>query len=415
MWEWLRGSSLSEQAVVTRFVCQQSEVSPLSSAIAEGSSGEPEEILTPVSDLVQASSERPNPDSERTVTSPQGAASNSRRAAPVPSRSGPIEASECDWQTAMKRAIRSEADLRRAVGLPPAEEVGAGFATFVPLEYVRRIEPGEPADPLLLQVLPRPEERSSVAGFTSDPVGDLHSLTAGGLIHKYEGRALLISSGVCAVHCRYCFRREFPYQDAGSRVDSWQPALDYLRDHEELDEVILSGGDPLTLVDQTLFRLISAVEAIPHVARLRIHSRMPIVIPQRLTAELTARLASSRLAVWLVVHANHPRELDTQVLEHLARVRSAGIPLLNQAVLLRGVNDCHQTLAALCRKLVNHGVQPYYLHQLDRVNGSAHFEVSVTEGLNLMRHLEHSLPGYAVPKYVGEHAGEPSKTSLTQR
>jgi EF-P beta-lysylation protein EpmB len=232
------------------------------------------------------------------------------------------------------------------------------------------------------------------------------------VLHKYRGRALLISTGACGVHCRYCFRREFPYAASGSASQSWGPALDYLREHDEISEVLLSGGDPLTLTDARLEKLFSAMESMDHVRRLRIHSRMPIVIPQRITAGLVDRLAASRLTVWMVVHANHPNELDDAVLSRLGRLIDSGIPVLNQAVLLRGVNDRVDVLAELCLKLVDHRIQPYYLHQLDRVRGAAHFEVPVSEGIRILEALRGMLPGYAVPTYVTEQAGEASKTRL---
>jgi EF-P beta-lysylation protein EpmB len=231
-------------------------------------------------------------------------------------------------------------------------------------------------------------------------------------LQKYQGRALVITTGACGVHCRYCFRRQFPYASAGSRADHWRPSIDHLRRNVELDEVLLSGGDPLTLTDAKLDELIGMIETIPHVRRLRLHTRMPIVIPQRVTSALCRRLARSRLAVWMVVHANHPNELDASVLDRVGRMIDSGIPVLNQAVLLRGVNDDATTLIQLCRKLVDHRIQPYYLHQLDRVQGAWHFEVPVAEGQRLMRVLRESLPGYAVPNYVVEQAGSKSKTPL---
>ena len=327
------------------------------------------------------------------------------------------------WQTAMKRAIRSESELRRRLGLEssPAPQTlpattlpqpESDFGTFVPLEFLALMEHGNPRDPLLMQVLPSPAEQEEHPGYTADPVGDLSSVATRGVLHKYEGRALVVTTGACGVHCRYCFRREFPYQATGARSEKWQSTLGYLRESRDIEEVILSGGDPLTVTDDTLGQLLREIESIEHVRRLRIHSRMPIVIPQRITHELINRLAASRLATWMVIHANHPRELSGNVLEKLEQLVDAGIPVLNQAVLLRGINDHADVLIELCRKLVNHRVQPYYLHQLDRVRGSAHFEVSVERGHELMTALRRSLPGYAVPQYVTEEPGSPSKTPL---
>jgi EF-P beta-lysylation protein EpmB len=262
--------------------------------------------------------------------------------------------------------------------------------------------------------MPLAEEQTEQAGYCADPVGDLRAQVAGGILHKYRGRALVITTGACGVHCRYCFRRQFPYSSAGARSENWRPAIEYLREHLELEEVLLSGGDPLTVTDAKLDELIGMIEATEHVRRLRIHTRMPIVIPQRVTPALIQRLTGSRLAVWLVIHANHPNELDASVLDRLAELIDAGIPVLNQAVLLRGVNDDAETLIELCGKLVDHRIQPYYLHQLDRVRGASHFEVPVAQGRRLVKRLRDSLPGYAVPTYVVEQAGETSKTPLAE-
>jgi len=325
------------------------------------------------------------------------------------------------WPEAMRRAIRSSAELRSMLSLPPpAAEIAAAerdFPTFVPLEYLSRIRLGDPHDPLLLQVLPVADEVRSTAGFVSDPVGDTGARVASQLLQKYHGRALVITTGVCGVHCRYCFRRQFDYsptaaasQSNGDLAEnSWDQAISHLQADPTIDEVILSGGDPLTLSDARLDRLVSAVEAIEHVKRLRIHSRMPIVIPQRVTAQWVMRLQQSRLATWMVIHCNHAQEIDNAVSEAIARLVDSGIPVLNQAVLLAGVNDDATSLATLCRELVNRRVQPYYLHQLDRVAGAAHFEVPVEKGRSLMTAIRAMLPGYAVPTYVTEIEGAPSK------
>ena len=335
-----------------------------------------------------------------------------------PPGAGPV-----DWQIAMKQAIRSSRQLREAVGLPPnaPDTIGPDgklqcehdFRTFAPLEFLSLIRPGDPDDPLLKQVLPVLDEQIEQTGFTSDPVGDLNALASPGVLHKYQGRALVLTTAACGIHCRYCFRREFPYQEAGSRSDNWRPSVDYLESRPDIEEVILSGGDPLTTTDEKLHELLSAIEDIQHVQRLRIHSRMPIVIPQRLTDALVSRLSESRLAVWLVIHANHPRELSDAVLSRLSRAIDSGIPVLNQAVLLRGVNDKAETLIQLCRQLVNHRIQPYYLHQLDRVRGASHFEVPIETGLRLVDALRNALPGYAVPQYVVEEPDTKSKSPIS--
>ncbi len=241
-----------------------------------------------------------------------------------------------DWQTAMKRAIRSASQLRRILGLPHrCQKTGDGRTEgeitsppSCPGSFSVAFAPAILPIRCCVKSCPTRKRTWSEAGFTSDPVGDLNALATGGLLHKYQGRALIIASGACGVHCRYCFRREFPYAAAGSRAEDWRPSLEYIRNRPEIDEVMLSGGDPLTIVDQKLDELITAMESIPHVRRLRIHTRMPIVIPQRVTPALTARLASSRLAVWLVVHANHPNELDESVLQstrNADRCRHSGL------------------------------------------------------------------------------------------
>ncbi len=319
-----------------------------------------------------------------------------------------------DWQTAMRLAIRSATELRKRLGLPLGDDetqaAERDFPTFVSLEFLSRIEPGNLDDPLLRQVLASPDETLSVAGFSADPVGDGSATVTAGLIQKYARRALVVATGVCGLHCRYCFRRQFDYSTAVGDGEPWQTAIEALRNRGDVDEVILSGGDPLTLSDSKLNRLISAIETIPHVKRLRIHSRMPIVIPQRVTAELIGRLRNSRLTVWMVVHCNHVAEIDAAVETSIGRMIDAGIPVLNQAVLLRQVNDNVDSLESLCRRLVDLRVQPYYLHQLDRVAGAAHFEVPIELGTSITEQLRERLPGYAMPQYVIEEAGKKSKT-----
>ncbi|MCA9136047.1 MAG: EF-P beta-lysylation protein EpmB [Planctomycetales bacterium] len=321
-----------------------------------------------------------------------------------------------DWQTAMKRAIRSQSHLRRFLGLPESRDSSANvaerFPTFVPLELASRIRPGDPGDPILRQVLATSDELVEQPGFIDDPVGDLDADAGGGVLHKYAGRALIVTHGACAVHCRYCFRREFPYSQNSSRLQYWAPAVEYIRSDASVDEVLLSGGDPLTLTDGALDRLVGRIESIPHVRRLRIHTRLPIAIPQRITPDLVDRLARSRLSVWVVIHANHANEIDENVGSAISALKRAGISLLNQSVLLSGVNDDAKVLADLSTKLINLGVQPYYLHQLDQVRGASHFWVDIERGKQIIGELRDSLPGYAVPKYVIEHAGEKSKTPI---
>ena len=321
------------------------------------------------------------------------------------------------WQSALKSAYRDAEALCRELALPESLAAEAarsanGFPIFAPASYVAKIKRGDPTDPLLLQILPQASESEPHPNFAADPVGDLAATPAPGLLHKYHGRVLLIATGACAIHCRYCFRRHFPYEMGPRSLAEWRPALDYIASDPSIDEVILSGGDPLTLIDAKLAELVDAASAIPHVRRLRVHTRLPIVIPERVTDELLHVLTGGRLQPVMVVHANHPRELTGDVADALTRLGHAKLPLLNQAVLLRGVNDDVATLTALCRRLVELRVQPYYLHQLDRVAGAAHFEVPVERGLELMRVLRARLPGYAVPRYVQEVAGDTSKRVL---
>jgi EF-P beta-lysylation protein EpmB len=270
---------------------------------------------------------------------------------------------------------------------------------------------GDPRDPLLRQVLPVVAETAVRGGYVDDPVGDLAAETAPGLLHKYRGRALLLVTGACAIHCRYCFRRAFPYGESvgSARLDA---AVDALAAQPDIDEVILSGGDPLSLRDDRLATLARRLAAIPHLRRLRVHTRLPVTIPSRVTPSLIDWLTGTRLQPVMVVHVNHPQELDASVADGLAGLRSAGVPLLNQAVLLRGVNDDQASLTALSTRLFEVGVLPYYLHLLDRVRGAAHFAVSARRARALLAGLRATLPGYLVPKLVREIAGQPSKTPL---
>jgi EF-P beta-lysylation protein EpmB len=328
-----------------------------------------------------------------------------------------LAAGEPSWQAEIRMAIRDAGELCRRLGLPPelarSGAAGAGdFPVFVPPSYLARIRPGDPNDPLLRQVLPLAEEADEVPGFSADPVGDGDAKLASGVLQKYHGRALLIATGSCAVHCRYCFRRHFPYEEAPHSSAAWDAALALVAEDPTITEVILSGGDPLMLVDSRLAALVEKIESIEHVTRLRIHTRLPIVVPMRVTEELLAWLTGTRLTPVMVVHANHAQELAEDVAAALDELRHAGVILLNQAVLLRGVNDSVDAQQALSERLIELGVVPYYLHQLDRVAGAAHFEVPVDEGRRIVEELRTRLPGYMVPRYVQEIAGEANKTVL---
>lgn len=321
------------------------------------------------------------------------------------------------WQMAMKMAVRDPKELCRHLDLPDrfhqaAVQAARSFPLFAPREYIARMRKGDSQDPLLRQVLPIADEDCPVPGFDTDPVEEQAATLDPGLLQKYSGRALMVTTGACAVHCRYCFRRHFPYSESPSSPIGWESALAVLEQDAEFDEVILSGGDPMTLTDQRLQQLIGRLGEIQHLARLRLHTRLPIVIPQRVTPEFIAILQQTRLTPLVVVHANHPAELDGSTSDALGRLVDAGIPVLNQSVLLRGVNDDVNAMEDLCRRLVNLRVMPYYLHQLDRVAGAAHFEVPLQVGRELIEQLRSRLPGYAVPRYVQEVARQSGKTVL---
>jgi EF-P beta-lysylation protein EpmB len=321
------------------------------------------------------------------------------------------------WQAELRDAIRDPRELCLTLGL--SAELGAAgvaaaaeFTCLVSASYLARIERGNPADPLLLQVLPAQAETEEVDGFTADPVDEAVAALTPGLLQKYPGRALLIVTSACPVHCRYCFRRHFPYEEHRGGEATWAPALAALRDDPSIHEVILSGGDPLTATDRRLAALVDGLAAIPHLTRLRVHTRMPVMIPSRVTSELVDWLTATRLTPIMVLHANHANELDAEVAAAADRLRRAGVLLLNQTVLLRGVNDAVDAQCALSDRLIEIGVTPYYLHQLDRVRGAAHFEVPVARGREIIAAMRRRLPGYAVPQFVQEQPGELHKVVL---
>jgi len=295
--------------------------------------------------------------------------------------------------------------------LPAALQAGSGFRLRVPRGFVARMHPGDPDDPLLRQVLPLGDELVAAPGYSSDPLGELSAMPAPGVLHKYRKRVLLTMTGACAVHCRYCFRRHYPYSDANPMRD-YRQTLDYLRRQADVNEVILSGGDPLTLSDQRLADLVTELETVPQLQRLRIHSRVPVVLPERINPELLAWMTTTRLQLVLVIHSNHANEIDTSVVAAMQQLHAAGITLMNQSVLLRGVNDQAAILADLSEKLFAAHVLPYYLHQLDPVRGAAHFSVDDRKARALMAEVRKSLPGYLVPQLVREQPGHPSKTPV---
>ncbi|KDE36308.1 lysine 2,3-aminomutase [Kosakonia radicincitans UMEnt01/12] len=322
-----------------------------------------------------------------------------------------------DWLMQLADVITDPDELLRLLKIDTDENLTAGreakrlFPLRVPRSFAARMQPGNPNDPLLRQVITAPQEFIAAPGFTTDPLEEQSSVVPG-LLHKYRNRALLLVKGGCAVNCRYCFRRHFPYAENQGNKRNWQGALDYIAAHPELDEIIFSGGDPLMAKDHELDWLLEQLEATPHIKRLRIHSRLPIVIPARITDTLVARFARSSLQILLVNHINHAQEIGDDFRTAMVALRQAGVTLLNQSVLLRGVNDNAQTLAELSNALFDAGVMPYYLHVLDKVQGAAHFMVSDDEARLIMRELLTLVSGYMVPKLAREIGGEPSKTPL---
>lgn len=326
------------------------------------------------------------------------------------------------WQDQLKSAFRTPRALGEYLELPEAtiraaECVGQGLPVFVTRTFADRMRRGDPADPLLLQVWPvasLSHQNAASDSFCDDPVDDVSAQAAPGLLHKYHGRVLLVLSGACGIHCQYCFRQNYAYSDLPSGIVRWQESLQYVESDPSITEVILSGGDPLMWTDGQLERLIESLEQIPHLKRLRIHSRMPIVCPSRVGERLTHMLSNSRMRVFLVVHSNHAREIDSSVAAAFGQLQAARVVLLNQAVLLRQVNDSVADQAELCERLVDCGVLPYYLHQLDRVRGAERFEVFEDDGLRIIEALQKILPGYAVPRYVRETAGAASKLPVVE-
>jgi EF-P beta-lysylation protein EpmB len=334
----------------------------------------------------------------------------------LPPRADPA-AAPADWRRSWREALRDPGELLALLGLETlagriSGTAAAQFPLRVPRAFVARMRHGDPHDPLLRQVLPLDDEERIVPGFALDAVGDGAAKAGNGVIRKYRGRALLVATGSCAIHCRYCFRRHFPYAEETAAADHWREAVAAVAADPSIEEVILSGGDPLSLATAKLAELTDALAAIPHVKRLRIHSRLPVVLPERVDDALLAWLRALPWPLAFVIHANHGNEFDAAVDGALARLRDTGATLLNQAVLLRGVNDSVETLARLSERGYQAGALPYYLHQLDRVAGSAHFEVDDERARGLHAALAARLPGYLVPRLVREVAGDPGKRAL---
>lgn len=323
------------------------------------------------------------------------------------------------WQQSLANVVTDPFELLKALDLPldllpGVKQAARLFGLKVTHSYLKRIRKADPQDPLLLQVLPHlAETQPQPKNFSHDPVGDHDATQVPGVIHKYHGRVLLITTAACAIHCRYCFRRNFPYADSHAGRNQWQTALDYIANDESIEEVILSGGDPLVLADHKLAELCQKLSDIPHLKRLRLHTRLPIVLPERINDSFLNWISGSQLKIVLVVHCNHPNEINDEVATALNKLSDAGIPTFNQAVLLKHINDSVDILARLSKELFAASVMPYYLHQLDPVTGAAHFAVSVKKAQDLYAQLTALLPGYLVPRLVIEQAGMPAKTLLT--
>jgi EF-P beta-lysylation protein EpmB len=321
------------------------------------------------------------------------------------------------WQQQLAEAFTSLQDLcdyleLNMAQLPASTAAAANFPLRVPRSFAANMEKGNPDDPLLRQVLPVSDEMILYPGYTTDPVGDREAGHQGLVLHKYQGRVLMINTGSCAINCRYCFRRNFPYADFQLSRQKQSQAIDYIRNNHRVSEVILSGGDPLLLNDAKLANLIGELNAIDHLQRIRIHSRLPIVLPARVTPELCETLSASSKLVVMVVHCNHTNEISPSVVNACQRLKAQGITLFNQSVLLKHVNDRAERLIQLSEKLFETGIIPYYLHLLDKATGTGHFEVPEAIALQLMEKLQNNLPGYLVPKLVKEVAGAPAKQTV---
>ena len=322
-----------------------------------------------------------------------------------------------NWQQQLAEAFNNIEDLCRYLHLSPDDlpisaVAAENFPLRVPLSFAACMEKGNPHDPLLHQVLPVKEELLAYPGYSNDPVGDLAAATQTGILHKYHGRVLLINTGSCAINCRYCFRRNFPYADLQLSKQKEDAVIQSIQDDTTISEVILSGGDPLLLSDSRLTRLIRQLDNIKHLQRIRIHSRLPIVLPARITDEFINSLKLSPKQIIIIVHCNHANELNERVIAACNLLKKNDITLFNQAVLLKGVNDNAKVLGELSEQLFSHGIIPYYLHLLDKSTGTGHFEVSETKALELIRQVQAALPGYLVPKLVKEQAGAASKQTI---
>ena len=320
-----------------------------------------------------------------------------------------------NWQTQLSEAITSVDELLSILKLESLRAevyVPKHFVLRVPRAFVAKMAIGDRDDPLLKQVLPDQQEQLNVTGYVSDPLSENTQNPIKGMLHKYQSRVLLTITGACAIHCRYCFRQHFDYSANMPTADAKQNIIDYITEHPEINEVILSGGDPLNVTNRRLFSWLDTLESIPQLTTIRLHTRLPLVIPARLDNALLDRLSQSRCHIVMVIHCNHANEIDMLTAEYLQRARAAGITLLNQAVLLKGINDSVEVQAQLSQRLFSCGVLPYYLHVLDKVSGAAHFDSDEPSSIELYWSLLAALPGYLVPKLVRELPNKPFKVPI---
>lgn len=315
------------------------------------------------------------------------------------------------WQWHLKNSLTNIEELAGALNIK-LPDVPTDFPLLVPLPYLKRIEKGDPNDPLLLQILPTGKENMPAQGFLKDPLEEVSQTKSPGIIHKYHGRVLIVATGSCAINCRYCFRRHFPYNEYKLSKKDWREMEEYVTQDPSIKEIILSGGDPLIMTDKRLKAFVGRIKELKQVTHLRVHTRLPIVIPQRITEDLISWAGDTKLRTIFVIHANHANELDDAVGSAILRLRSANVSVLNQSVLLKGINANLKSLVDLSWRLSNLGVIPYYLHLLDKVSGSAHFDVPEELGVQLVDQMTNQLPGYLVPKLVREVPDAPAKVQI---
>tara|TARA_B110000046_G_scaffold186050_1_gene231929 strand:+ start:16540 stop:17553 length:1014 start_codon:yes stop_codon:yes gene_type:complete len=324
---------------------------------------------------------------------------------------------QANWQTDLSQCITVVDDLLAELELDRSQlsvcqRAATQFDFKVPKPFVQRMKKGDPNDPLLAQVLPVKAEMRLDPVYSTDPLDETSHNPVAGIVHKYRHRLLLIVSPACAINCRYCFRRHFPYQENRQSKEQWMQALTYISSNTEINEVIFSGGDPLAANDQFLGWLAEEIAAIPHIKRLRIHTRLPVVIPSRINESFLRWATASRLKPIVVLHINHSNEIDSEVAEAVARLLDVGIKVLNQTVLLKGINDSADTLNTLSERLFDCGIAPYYLHLLDPVQGASHFDIDDAQALEIFHELQTMLPGFLLPRLVREIPGKLSKTLI---